>query len=353
MTKVFSPGRVNIIGEHTDYSYGYVMPMAINIGNYLDYKSSDIIKIRSEAFNEEIEINLKDIRKQNKWIDYILGVYYVLYQSNLRPKGIEGRIYGNLPISSGLSSSASIELAVLTALNYTYKLNLDKLQLALLGKKAENEFVGVPSGILDQFAVAFGKEGYVIFLDTETLSYEYLPFPKDVSIIVYNTGVKRELAKTGYAERKRIVEESLAILNKTSSKYINEEDLKRLNSVYRKRMGYIIRENSRVLKAKDALKDNNMELLGKLLVESHKDIAENYEVSSRELDFIVNEAMKNKAIGARLTGAGFGGSAIILAYSDRAEDIAKSIHKEYTREFNYKSFYNIVESYNGANIIEY
>ncbi|AFZ70682.1 galactokinase [Caldisphaera lagunensis DSM 15908] len=353
MPKVFSPGRVNIIGEHTDYSFGYVMPMAINLGNYFEYIPYNKIKIRSDAYNEEIELDLSEVnKKQNKWIDYVLGIYNALYKINLKPGGINGRIYGNLPISSGLSSSASIELAIITALNYTYKLNLDKIQMALIGKKAENEFVGVPSGILDQFAIEFGKRGYTIFLDTENLFYEYIPFPMDISIIVYNTGVKRELAKTEYTERKRIVEESLKYLNKKSSKEITEKELEKLNSLYKKRMGYIIRENRRVLIARDALKENNLDLLGKILVESHKDIAENYEVSSKELDFIVNRAVKYGALGARLTGAGFGGSAIILAYKDKAEIIANNIHSEYIREFKYNSFYNIVESNDGSMVVE-
>ncbi|PMP60090.1 MAG: galactokinase [Caldisphaera sp.] len=353
MSKIFSPGRINIIGEHTDYSYGYVMPMAINLGNYLEYVPYDKISLRSDAYNEEIELDLSMInKKQNKWIDYILGIYNALFELNLKPGGIKGRIYGNLPISSGLSSSASLELAILVALNNSYNLKLNKLQLALIGKKAENDFVGVPSGILDQFAVTFGKKGFAIFLDTETLSYEYIPFPKDISVIVYNTGVKRELAKTGYADRKKIVEDSLRILNKNSSKEIIEKDLEKLDPLYRKRMGYIIRENNRVINAKEALKKNNLELLGKLLIESHNDIAKNYEVSSKELDFIVETSMKYGALGARLTGAGFGGSAIILALRDKAEKIAESVHKEYIKVFEYKSFYNIVESNDGANIIE-
>jgi len=353
MPKVFSPGRINIIGEHTDYSYGYVMPMAINLGNYLEYTTYDKISVFSEAYNEKIELDFSMInKKQNKWIDYILGVYNALFELNLRPGGIKGKIYGNLPISSGLSSSASLELAILVALNYSYNLNLNKLQLALIGKKAENDFVGVPSGILDQFAIAFGKKSFATFLDTETLSYEYIPFPKDASFIVYNTGVKRELAKTGYSERKKVVEDSLRILNKNSSKEITEEDLEKLNPLYRKRMGYIIRENNRVIYAKNALKENNLELLGKLLIESHNDIAKNYEVSSKELDFIVETSIRYGALGARLTGAGFGGSAIILVYKDKAESIAEAIHKEYTKAFEYKSFYNIVESSDGADIIE-
>ncbi len=170
---------------------------------------------------------------------------------------MKGRVGGNLPLGSGLSSSASFELAVLAFLNEAYSLKLSRLDMALLAKKAENEFVGVPPcGILDQFAIAFGREGKAIFLDTETLDYEYLPFPEDLEVLVFYTGgVKRELASSAYAERKKAIEEALRVLGKSSSKYVTEEELSKLPEKERRYLGYVVRENSRVLAFRDALKE--------------------------------------------------------------------------------------------------
>ncbi|MDP8003368.1 MAG: galactokinase, partial [Caldisphaera sp.] len=345
-------GRVNIIGEHTDYSYGYVMPIAINLYTIIDYEKSDKLVLYSEAYNETKEFDLANIKsKTNSWLDYIIGVYKVMHDMGLNPGPINGKISGNLPIGSGLSSSASLELAIAAALNHTYELKLDRLQMALIGKKAENEFVGVPSGILDQFAVSFGKKGYAIFLDTQTLKYQYIPFPDILQIIVFNTGIKRELANSEYANRKKIVEESLGILKKNSSKEINEKDLDKLPLLHKKRMGYIIRENQRVLMAMDCLKNHDYVSLGKILVEAHRDIATNYEVSSPELDFVVNEALKYGAYGARLTGAGFGGSAIILSGKENSEKIAKKVYQSYTKEFKYKASYTLVEASEGTYVL--
>jgi len=351
LRKVISPGRVNLIGEHTDYSYGYVMPMAIDLHTTFLYAAHETISVYSSFFNEFIEVGINPIRKTRKWIDYILGIYYVLFNMNLKPGGIKGELQGNLPIGVGLSSSASLEMAVAMALNEDYALGLNRLEMAMIGKKAENDFIGIPSGILDQFAVSFGKENHAIFLDTESLHYEYIPFPSDVQVIVFNTGIKRELASTEYANRKRIVENSLEILKKKSSKYVEEKDLMVLPKLYAKRMGYVVRENMRVLMARDFLKSGRIEEFGRLLVESHNDIANNYEVSSPELDFIVSESLKQKALGARLTGAGFGGSAIILSYKEQSSVIAENLYKEYRRHFNLEASYYFVHPSEGVTVV--
>ncbi len=346
---VLSPGRINLIGEHTDYSGGYTMPMAITLYTVLNAETSETVELYSEHFKEKKSFVLNEVSiKEGTWIDYVKGVYWITMRKSFQVGGMNGRIYGNLPVGSGLSSSASLELAVLEFLNTAYSLKIPKIKKVLIAKEAENEFVGVPCGILDQFAITFGKKDHAIFLDTETLEYEHIPLPHDVQLIVLHTGIKRSLASSEYAKRRKIVEEALKMLNKSSSKRISPEDLKKLPSLHKKRMGYIVRENERVLSARDALRSGDIELFGRILTEAHWDIAKNYEVSCDELNFIVKKANELGAYGARLTGAGFGGAAIILADRKKAEEIAKAILKEYKKYFGWKSRYYIVQASEGV-----
>jgi len=353
--RVLSSGRVNLIGEHTDYSYGYVMPVAIDLFTELDAEvQDDVVELYSKAYDETRRFAINNLEKEGSWIDYVKGIYKVLMDRGFYLKGFRGIVAGNLPIGSGLSSSASFEVAIIAFLNRALNLGLDRLNMALLAKKAENEFVGVPCGILDQFSIAFGKEGYAIFLDTETLEYEYIPFPKDVAIIVFYTGVKRELASSEYSQRRKIVEKVLETLGKGSSKDVTLEDLKKIeNKLFVRRFSYIIRENERVLRAREALRENDIELFGEILFEAHKDIAENYEVSCPELDFVVNEAKILGAYGARLTGAGFGGSAIIIADLERSKEIALKIYEKYSKKFAWRAKYYLVRPSNGITYCRY
>ncbi|MFA4720281.1 galactokinase [Pyrococcus kukulkanii] len=348
MIRIESPGRVNLIGEHTDYTLGYVMPIAINLYTILEGEKSQDVILYSEYFKEERSFNLNQLNKENTWTDYVKGIYWVLKEEGYTVGGMRGKISGNLPIGAGLSSSASFELAILSFLNKAYSLNLSRLDMALLAKKAENEFVGVPCGILDQFAIAFGKKDHAIFLDTENLNYEYVPFPKDVSVVVFYTGVKRELASSAYAERRRTVEEALRILGKKSSKEVEEEELSKLPSPHARYLGYIVRENRRVLEVRDALKSGDIIKVGKILTEAHWDIAKNYEVSCEELDFFVKKAEELKAYGARLTGAGFGGSAIAIVDKEKAHEFGEHILREYKKKFPWEARYFVVEPSEGV-----
>ncbi|USS41729.1 galactokinase [Thermococcus aggregans] len=348
MVRVESPGRVNLIGEHTDYTFGYVMPMAINLYTVLEGEKAQEVTLYSEHFKEERSFKPDQLNRENAWIDYVKGIYWVLKKEGYSVGGMKGKISGDLPIGAGLSSSASLELAVLEFLNKAYSLNLSRLEMALLAKKAENEFVGVPCGILDQFAIAFGKKDHVIFLDTDTLKYEYVPFPEDVSMVVFYTGVKRELASSAYAERRVIVKEALSILGKRTSKEVSEEELSRLPSLYARYLGYIVRENRRVLKVRDALKSGDIVRVGELLMEAHWDIARNYEVSCEELDFFVRKAKELNAYGARLTGAGFGGSAIALVDREEAQQFGEKILREYKERFPWEARYFVVEPAEGV-----
>ncbi len=350
MYRVDSPGRVNLIGEHTDYTLGYVMPMAIDLYTVLHAQMDEKVRVYSRLFREVREFELDEIRRENNWADYVRGVFWVLLNEEYRIGGMKGILGGDLPIGSGLGSSASLKLAVLAFLNEAYKLNLLPVEMALLAQKAENEFVGVPCGILDQFTVVHGRKNHVIFLDTDTLRHEYIEFPRDVQVLVFYTGVERELAGSAYAERRKVAEETLRLIGKRTSKEVDESELRNLPSLYRRLFGYIVRENRRVLEARDALKAGDVGTFGELMTASHWDLARNYDVSSEELDFFVRIATELGAYGAKLTGAGFGGSAVAIVDADRALDIAMRVTDEYVRHFNWEPDYHLVSPSEGVSV---
>ncbi len=350
--RISSPGRINLIGEHTDYSFGYVMPMAVNLYTFFDAIINEKVNIYSENLKDWCKFDPLKIYKKNDWTDYIRGIYNTLLKRGFNIGGCKGKIYGNLPMGTGLSSSASFELAILYFLNLVYSLNLSRLDMIKIAKYSENNFVGVPCGIMDQFAVAMGKMQHTIFLDTETMEYEYIKIPEDIKFLVFYTGIKRELAKSGYIERRKMMDEVLNITGKKSSKYITMKDISKLPEIYKKRVGYVIRENDRVLKARDALKSGNLKDFGEILTDSHWDISRNYEVSSEELDFFVNFVLKHGALGARLTGAGFGGSALAIFPNEGFKNFEKEIRKEYMGRFPYKPKLFMVKSTDGVKSLE-
>ncbi|MGC9112899.1 galactokinase [Acidilobus sp.] len=353
MITVRSPGRVNIIGEHTDYALGYVMPMAIQLGTTFTAEPSldGRTCIFSEAMKEELCFG-DELVREGKWIDYVKGVYYAIRSRGLRYMHVSGRLSGDLPMSSGLSSSASLEMAIAVAQNELARLGLSRLDLARLGVTAENEFLGIPSGILDQFAAVMGKEGRAVFTDTETLNYEYVPVPEDVEFLVFHTGIRRAVAGTEYSDRVKVVKSALRALGVSSSKYVREEQLSRLNELQRKRLGYVIRENSRVLAVRDALRSGDVVTAGKILTEAHWDLARNYEVSVPELDFFVEFATSHGAYGARLTGAGFGGAAIALVDRGKGEQLGREAEEEYVRRFPHRPQHWVVTPAEGARVID-
>ncbi|ALM75093.1 galactokinase [Thermococcus barophilus] len=351
MYKVISPGRVNLIGEHTDYTFGYVMPMAVNLYTVIEGEKGESVELYSEHFKETRTFGLNNLEKENSWIDYVKGIYKVLFEAGFRLRGIRGRISGNLPIGAGLSSSASFELAIMQFLNEVYNLEISREDMALFAQKAENEFVGIPCGIMDQFVIALGKKGHAVFIDTETLHYEYIPLPKDMQILVFYTGIRRKLAASAYADRRGMAETILKRIGKKSSKEVTERDLRGLPGIYKKRFAYIIRENERVLEAKEALKEGDIEQFGRIPTKAHWDIAENYGVSCGELDFFVRKVVKLGAYGARLTGAGFGGAAIAVVDREEAKKIGEKILREYTKAFNWKAQYFLVEASDGVKMV--
>lgn len=350
--RVRSPGRVNLIGEHTDYTFGYVMPLAIDLYTSLEATPTDgAVTIHSAAIGETRSFSTDDPTPDGDWLDYVRGCYAILQEEGYDPPAFDGRLDGTLPLGSGLSSSASLELAVLGFLDEAAGLGLSRETLARLGQRVENEFVGVACGIMDQFAVALGHAGHALQIDTETLDYDRIPVPDGVEIVVFHTGVEHELVDSEYNQRRRTVEAALETLDAASSKTVTEADLDALPAEQRRRLGYVVRENERVERSRAALEDGDVDAFGDILLAAHRDIATSYEASCPELDYFVDVAVEAGAYGARLTGAGWGGSAIAIVDDADAEAFARTVSAAYRERFPaHAASYHIVTPSAGVTV---
>ncbi|CDF58802.1 galactokinase [Thermobrachium celere] len=338
----FSPGRVNLIGEHIDYNGGYVFPGALTIGIYgmVREREDNIIRLRSKNASGEIIVNLQeDIRYDEKddWGNYPKGVIKKIKELGYNVNGLDILFYSNLPDGAGLSSSAAIE--VLTAYILLHKNkgeDVDRVEIAKMCQEVENKFVGVNCGIMDQFAVALGRENNAILLDCASLYYEYVPFDlKDASLVIMNTNKRRELSESKYNERRAECDKALEII-RTHREVENlcQADVKDLDyiedEVIKKRARHAITENIRVKDAVRVLREGDIEAFSKLLIESHKSLKDDYEVTGLHLDTIVEEALKVKGcLGARMTGAGFGGCAIAVVKNEVVDEFIKEVSKNY------------------------
>jgi galactokinase len=346
----FCPGRVNLIGEHIDYNGGRVLPCAISLGTYLAVSKNTDKKLRFHSldFPESVELQLQDSYSKTgkSWYNYPLGMINAWSEQGHSLSGLDLVFAGNLPIAAGLSSSASIEVLMGYALNEMFGAKLSRKDLALMGKQAENSFIGVQSGIMDQFAVAHGKEGHALLLDCDTLEFEYVPFSLDeYALVIINTNKARTLADSKYNERFMECGQALKAL-KTE---MNVENLCAIapdeflanrhiinDPILEKRALHVVLENDRVKQAVKAMKENDLACFGKLMYASHKSLSELYEVSGEELDTIVEFAQSyDGCIGARMTGAGFGGCAIALVKRNCADDFAEKMNAYYKENIGY------------------
>lgn len=359
----FAPGRVNLIGEHTDYNMGYVLPCAITYGTYLLVRKtkSGFVKMASENFEYGGEIGLESLSvpQTGKWMNYPLGVFDQFLQQGFKLQGLELLYSGNIPNSSGLSSSASIEMVTAFALNDLFDLKLGCVDLVKLSQKAENEFVGVNCGIMDQFAVGMGKKDHAIFLDCGTLKYELVPLDLDgYKIVIANTNKKRGLADSKYNERVKECKIAIEYLSK-SIKLENLSDLTYQefidhkhhipDVIIKRRAKHVLSENHRVLDAVDVLKKKNLPLFGKLMNASHNSLRDDYEVTGNELDVIVEEARKvDGVLGARMTGAGFGGCAIALVDAKNIEIFIDTVGENYKKRTGLEAEFYISEIGDGV-----
>jgi galactokinase len=347
----FCPGRVNLIGEHIDYNGGRVMPCAISLGTWLAVgRNPDMqLRFRSLDFPEKVDIPVRTSysKSKNDWFNYPLGVIDAIQQRGDHLSGLDMLFYGNLPIGAGLSSSASIEMLTSHALNTIYHIHMKTTEAALLCKKVENEFIGVNSGIMDQFAVGMGRKDKAILLNCDTLEYEYLPFETGkYSLSIINSNKHRTLADSKYNERFAECRKALKLLQKDFPvQNLCQIDLQSFQShkylvddpVLQKRALHVISENERVIQAAIDLKNNDLSAFGKLMFASHKSLKVFYEVSGKELDTIVDFASSfNGCIGARMTGAGFGGCAIALVDKERLEEFSHGLADNYNNHIGYK-----------------
>ena len=338
-----APGRVNLIGEHTDYNEGFVMPAAINFSTFVAITKRDdqVIKIHSDVFKEEAEIDLaQDATPGRKhWSDYPLGVAIKLKEAGHNISGANLLVHGEVPLGSGLSSSAAIEVSTGLALLDISGVEIDRLELAKICQKAENEFVGARTGLMDQFIACFGKADHAVMLDCRSLESRALPLPDEVKLVVCNTMVKHELATSEYNARREQCEEGVRILSQhlpivDSLRDVTPDDVERfrveLGKVVFKRCLHVTTENNRVLRAANALRDRDLKTFGKLMYESHQSLRDDYEVSCKELDVMVDLAKPIEGVfGARMTGGGFGGCTINLVAVDAVDEFTQTIKNGY------------------------
>ena len=349
---IFTPGRVNIIGEHIDYNGGKVFPIAISLGIYGAYtfNKEKVVRVVSLGFNNEpIIFSLDDLNKKtDDFTKYIKGVIYILVKhgyNKVLEEGFDIALITTLPASSGLSSSAALELLILHILNSHYNLGISNLDLVLYAQEAERTYVGVNCGIMDQFAIGMAKDKDAILLDTNTIEYEYVKLDLVSKLYIINTNKPRNLTDSKYNERRSECEKALSVLQKHNKKdslcsYTLEELEKvkcELSLNEYKRSRHAITENNRVNEAIKAIHNHDEERLGTLIRESHKSLKEDYEVTGLELDTIAETLNKNDIVlGARMTGAGFGGCAIALIRGNNQLEIdklfsdLKAIYKEKT-----------------------
>ncbi|MGD6796049.1 galactokinase [Metabacillus indicus] len=366
----FAPGRINLIGEHTDYNGGHVFPCAITYGTYaLAAKRSDrMIRMYSVNFPDKgmVECPLDDLayRSEDDWANYPKGMIAALKERGYAiEEGLDLLIYGNIPNGAGLSSSASVEMVTGVMLEKLFNLKIDRIDMVKLGQVVENQYIGVNSGIMDQFAIGMGKKACGMLLDCQTLNYRYAPIELDHHVIVImNTNKRRELAGSKYNERRGECEEALSILQeKVPAQSLGElsaETFERYASAIssetvRKRARHAVTENERTIQALEALEKNDLYTFGELMNASHRSLRDDYEVTGKELDALVEAAWKqNGVIGARMTGAGFGGCAIAIVEKTAAEDFLREVGRAYLSEIGYEASFYIANIGDGACEIE-
>lgn len=362
----FSPGRVNLIGEHTDYNGGYVFPCALSFGTYLLARKIDEPVIRMATTNFDFTADIPIVSNYQKigeeWVNYPLGVINEFAQRGCSITGLELLYSGNIPNKSGLSSSASIELVTAVALNHFFNTGFSRIDLVKIGRAAENRFVGVNCGIMDQFAVGMGKKDHAIFLKCDTLDFELVPIKLDgFKLVIANTNKSRGLADSKYNERVAECQAAVKMLNAgnpisllaemnladflANEHFITDEVIKR-------RARHVISENDRTFEAVEVLKEGNLIRFGQLMNDSHDSLRDDYEVTGIELDTLVAESRKIPGvIGSRMTGAGFGGCTVSLVKDEAIDRMIQEVGKNYLEKTGLKAEFYVAEIGDGAGVI--
>ncbi len=360
----FSPGRVNLIGEHTDYNGGYVFPCALSYGTYLLVRlnNENAVRFASTNFDMQSEITLNDLSKKqpgDAWVNYPLGVINQFEKLNIHIKGLDLLYSGNIPNGAGLSSSASIELVTSVMINDLFGGGLEMMDMVKLSQRAENQFVGVNCGIMDQFAVGMGKANHALALKCDTLKYHEVPLSLNgYKIVISNTNKRRGLADSKYNERRSECEQALGILN-SDGQYNSLSDIdfatfekikvKLTSDVLLRRAKHVITENKRVTDAVEALKKNDLKYFGELMNASHVSLRDDYEVTGAELDALVEEAWNaDGVIGSRMTGAGFGGCTVSIVKDNCVDNFIAKVGPAYEKRTGLKPDFYIADVGDGA-----
>jgi len=360
---VSAPGRVNLIGEHTDYNEGFVLPGAVDKKIYVAIAKNNerLLNVFANQYNQKISFSLDEIHPVDGWATYLLGMIYHLQQKGHLISGVNVVIDGNVPLGAGMSSSAALCSAFGFALNELFSLKLSRMEIALTGQKTEHVFAGVKCGIMDQFASLHGKKGHVMKLDCRSLEYEYIPFDfPDYKIVLVNTMVSHALASSEYNVRRQQCEEGVAVLQKYfpaihSLRDVSNEQLEQhkseLDEVVYRRCSFIINENKRLLLGCEFLKKGDLKSFGQIMFEAHDGLSKGYEISCKESDFLVSQAKLYAGVmGARQMGGGFGGCTINIVKADLIESFSSYVRDSYSRQFNVEPEIYITQIEDGAKI---
>lgn len=365
----FAPGRVNLIGEHTDYNGGHVFPCALTIGTYAVARKREDQQLRFYSVNFEklgvIESALDDLTPSKKagWTNYPKGVMWAFEGRGYKlPTGLDILIYGNIPNGSGLSSSASLEVLTGVMLKDMFGFDVSMVDIALIGQYSENNFNGCNCGIMDQFASAMGKKDHAIFLDTNTLQYEYAPvILEDAKIVIINSKVKHSLVDSAYNDRRNECETALKELQEVVDIQtlgdLTEEEFEAHKDAIKdpirvKRAKHAVYENQRAIKAVEALRANDVETFGKLMNASHVSLRDDYEVSCEEIDVLVDLAWETEGvIGSRITGGGFGGCTVSIVKNDAVDNFISKIGAAYKEKVGHEAEFYVVDIGDGAGIL--
>jgi len=358
---VRAPGRVNLIGEHTDYNDGFVLPMAIDhdVRLALRPRSDETVRIFSLDLETESAFELDSLTRSDGWIEYPKGIASELLKAGYVLKGFDAVMTGDVPRGAGLSSSAAVELAIARAFSAVSGFEWDAALMARIAQKAENEWVGVNCGIMDQMASAACKEGYALFLDCRSLEIQHAPLPKGVSIVILDTSTRRGLVDSAYNERRSQCEEAARWFGVKALRDVSVEELGKwkmgseLSEIAFRRARHIVTENKRVLEAIEVMKIGNAKRLGELFNASHESLRDDFEVTNDALNIMVECAREQSSCyGARMTGAGFGGCAVALVEEEKAEAFTQAVSAAYRQRSGLEASIYVCKASEGASILQ-
>ncbi len=355
---VRAPGRVNLIGEHTDYNDGFVLPMAIDRGMCIAVRprTDCVVRIRSLDFETETVFSLDDLKKEQGWAEYLKGIAYILQAEGCELSGWEGVMMGDVPRGSGLSSSAAVEMATARVFASISNLKWDAAYMARIGQRAENEWVGVNCGIMDQMASAACKEGHALFLDCRSLKIQHVPLPERVAIVVMDTSTRRGLVDSAYNERRSQCEEAARFFGVKALRDVSLDEFEKrksgLREVVMRRARHIITDDQRVLDAVQAMQANDVVRLGNILNAGHISLRDDFEITNDALNQIVEAAQEQSSCyGARMTGGGFGGCAIALVDAGKVNAFVDSVEKAYRKKSGLDPQIYVCKASAGASVV--